>query len=74
METQEAIRGAITVTIRVELINPKRNRKSIISQMEILKLTMGFTLLTAGGYVSVSRVESLIPHIPLDSLIHGPPL
>ena len=74
METQEEIRGAITVTIRVELIKPKSNRKSIISQMEILKLTMGFTLLTASGYVSVSMVEGLIPHKPLDSMIHGPPL
>ena len=42
--------------------------------MEILIVTMGFTLLTTSGCDSVTRVVGLILHIPLDSMIHGPPV
>ena len=71
---EEARRGTSTVTRRVGIIKPKINSKVINMQMDILRVTMGFTLLIASGCVSVTRVAGLIPHIPLDYIIHGPPV
>ena len=69
---EEARRGTSTVTRRARLINTKRNNKAIIIQMEIIRLTMGFTLLTEIGCVSITRAVGLIPCIPMASTIHGP--
>ena len=40
--------------------------------MEILRLPIGFTLLTASGCASVTRVVGRIPHTTLAYMIHGP--
>ena len=54
--------------------NPKCNSKAKRRKMEILRLTMGFNLLTKSGCASIKNVVGLIPHIPLSSMIHGPPV
>ena len=73
---EESRRGTRSVTRSVRLISPKINRKSIISQMEmeVLRVTMGFNLLKASVCDYVTRFVGLIPHTPLDSMIHGPPV
>ena len=71
---EEERRGTSSVTRRFGLINPKRNRKAIRRQMELLRVTMGFILLKASGCASVTRVVGLIPHIPQTFMIHGPPV
>ena len=73
-EMEEARLGPSAVTRRFGIINTKSNSKTIRSKMEILRVTMGFTLLTASGCASVTRFLGLIPHIPLASMIYGPPL
>ena len=62
------------LTIRVRLINTKINSKAIRRQMEVLRVTMGFTLLKASGCASVTSVVGLINHITLSSMIHGTPV
>ena len=66
----------ILVTRRVILINPIGKSKVIRRQMEmkILRVTMIFTLLTAIVCDSVTRVVVLIPHTPLDYMIHSAPV
>ena len=71
---EEARNGPSAVIRRVRIIHTKSNSKGIISKMEILRVTMGFNLLTASVCASVTRVVGLIPHIPLASMIHGPPV
>ena len=72
VEMEEARRGPIVVTRRVRIRNTKSNSKSIRKQMEILRVTMGFNLLTEIGFASVTRVVGFIPHTPLAYIIHGP--
>ena len=73
---KEARRGPSTVTRRVVLINHRSNTKEIRRQMEmeILGETMGFTFLTEIGCAYVTRFVGSIPHMPLDFMIHGPPV
>ena len=68
--------GPSALIIRSVLIKPRGNGKSIRRkmEMEILRKIMGFTLLTTSGCAYVARVVGLIPHTPLDSMIHGPPV
>ena len=62
-----------SVTRRVGLINNISNRKLIRRKMEIeiLRETMGFTILTTSGCAYLTRVLNLISHTPLASMIHG---
>ena len=59
---------------KVGLIKTKRRKKINKKEMEILRVTTGFTLLTASECASVTRVVGLIPHIPLASMIHETPV
>ena len=71
---EEARHGSRAVTRRFGLINTKSNIKVIRREMEILRVTMGFNLLVEIGCAYITRVVGLIPHIPLSSMIHGPPV
>ena len=71
---EEARRGTIAVTRSIGLINPKRNSEAISRQIDILRVTIGFTLLTASGCASIIRVLGLIPHIQVAAIISGLPV
>ena len=73
---EEVRRGPRIVTRRVGLINTIKNSRLIRSQieMEILRAIMGFTFFTASGCSSVTTVFILIPHAPLNFMIHGQPV
>ena len=74
VEVEDERREPSAVTIRVGLINPRSNIRAIRRQMEmeILGSKMGFTLLTASGFESATRVVGLLINTPLYSMIHGP--
>ena len=42
--------------------------------MDILRVTVGFTLLVESECAYVTKVLVLILHIPMDSIIHVPPV
>ena len=73
---EKARRGSSTVTRRVGLINHRSKIKAVRRQMEIeiLRSTIGFALLTASVRDSIQRVVGLITYTPPYSMIHGPPV
>ena len=71
---EDARRGKITLTRIVMLINLRSNRKAIKRKIDIVRVTMGFNLLMESECASITNVVGLIPHIPLTSMIHVPPM